>query len=78
MDKTKITVRVPHELINKAKQFAKQNNTTLTSLIETYLQQLPGQSDLANTPIVQRLTGGLSTEVSIDDYHKHIEEKYGQ
>jgi hypothetical protein len=29
-----------------------------------------------NAPIVRRLSGILSPEVSLDDYKKHLEEKY--
>ena len=76
MDETKMTVRVPRVLVEKAKQFAAQNNTTLTNLIEAYLQRLPNQSNLESAPIVQRLSGILSPAVSVDDYHRHLEEKY--
>ena len=76
MDETKMTVRVPRVLLEKAKQFAAQNNTTLTNLIEAYLQHIPSQSNLESAPIVQRLSGILSPAVSIDDYHRHMEEKY--
>jgi hypothetical protein len=76
MDETKMTVRVPRVLLEKAKQFAAQNNTTLTNLIEAYLQRLPSQTNLESAPIVQRLSGILSPAVSVDDYHRHLEEKY--
>lgn len=76
MDETKMTVRVPRVLLEKAKQFAAQNNTTLTNLIEAYFQRLPSQKNLGSAPIVQRLSGILSPAVSIDDYHRHLEEKY--
>ncbi len=77
MKETKLTVRVPKELVDKAKRYAAENNTTLTNLIEAYLQHLPPQGSLADAPIVQRLTGILSPEVSMKDYYKHLEEKYG-
>ena len=77
MEETKLTVRIPRELVNKAKQFAAQNHTTLTNLIEAYLQNIPVQGSLDNAPIVRRLTGSLSQDISIVDYQKHLEEKYG-
>jgi Family of unknown function (DUF6364) len=77
MEETKLTVRIPRHLVNKAKQFAAQNHTTLTNLIEAYLQNIPAQGLLEDAPIVQRLSGSLSQDVSIEDYHKHLEEKYG-
>jgi hypothetical protein len=77
MEETKLTVRVPRHLLEKAKRFAAQNNTTLTNLIEAYLQHIPLEGDLESAPIVQRLSGIVSPEVSVEDYHRHLEEKYG-
>ena len=37
MDQTKLTVRVPRDLLENVKRYAAQNNTTLTNLIEAYL-----------------------------------------
>jgi hypothetical protein len=78
MNETKLTVRVPRELLENVKRYAAQNNTTLTNLIEAYLRRIPVQAPLENAPIVQRLSGTLSKEVSVQDYKKHLEEKYGE
>ena len=77
MSDTKLTVRVPRDLIEKAKQYASKNQTTVTNLIQGYLQTLPTQGALQDAPIVQRLSGILSSDISIDDYRKHLEDKYG-
>jgi hypothetical protein len=78
MEKTKLTIRVPRDLIEGAKRYASQNDTTLTRLISEYLRQLTARSDpLTNAPIVQRLSGTLSPEVSADDYRQYLEKKYG-
>ncbi len=76
MQETKLTVRVPRELLENAKRFAVQNNTTLTNLIQAYLRRIPAQSPLENAPVVRRLSGILSQNVAIEDYKAHIEEKY--
>ena len=78
MQETKLTVRVPRDLLENVKRYAAQNNTTLTNLIVAYLRRIPIQSPLENAPIVRRLSGTLSQEVSVQDYKKHLEEKYGQ
>lgn len=76
---TKLTVRVPRRLLENAKRFARENHTTLTELISVYLQQIPGEkSELDQAPIVRRLTGSLSPDISVDDYKKHLEQKYGR
>lgn len=77
MEKTKLTVRVPKDLLENLKHYAKQNETTLTGLLEAYLRRIPSQSSLINAPIVLRLSGTLSQNVSIRDYKQHLEEKYG-
>jgi hypothetical protein len=75
---TKLTVRVPRHLLNNAKRYAQAHQTTLTELIATYLQQIPSESEVLNhAPVVRRLTGLLSSDASMDDYKKHLEEKYG-
>lgn len=76
MQETKLTVRVPRDLLENVKRYAEENNTTLTALIEAYLRHIPSQAPLDNAPIVRRLSGILSLGVSLDDYKKHLEEKY--
>ena len=76
---TKLTVRVPRHLLVNAKRYAKAHQTTLTELISAYLQHIPTESEvLDHAPVVRRLTGLLSPDVSIDDHKKHLEEKYGR
>lgn len=75
---TKLTVRVPRHLLMNAKRYAQTHQTTLTELISNFLQQIPVESEILDkAPVVRRLTGLLSPEVSIDDYKKHLDEKYG-
>ena len=73
---TKLTVRDPRELLENIKRYAAQNNTTPTALIEAYLRRIPTQGVLDNAPIVSRLSGVLSQDVSIKDYQEHLEQKY--
>ena len=79
MEKTKLTVRVPRNVLEGAKRYARENRTTLTRLVSEYLRRLTAQSDpLVNAPIVQRLSGTLSQDVSPEDYREYLELKYGQ
>ena len=78
MDETKMTVRVPRELLENAKRYARQNDTTLTRLVSNYLRRLSIQGDLlAEAPIVQHLSGAMSPDVSKQDYQSYLEGKYG-
>ena len=76
MPETKLSIRVPRGLLENAKRYAVQNNTTLTNLIKAYLRRIPAQAPLENAPIVRWLSGSLSQNVSIQDYQAHLEEKF--
>lgn len=78
MEDTKLTVRVPSDLLKNIKRYAAENNTTLTALIEAYLRQIPVEGDLEDAPIVRRLSGALSPSLSNEDYKKHLDEKYAR
>jgi hypothetical protein len=78
MEKTKLTVRVPRDLLEGAKRYASEHETTLTRLVSEFLRQLSTQDDpLADAPVVRRLSGTLSPDASIEDYRKYPEGKYG-
>ena len=78
MEETKLTVRVSRDLLENVKRYATLNHTTLTALIEAYLRRIPAQYPLEDAPIVRRLSGVLPSDVSIQDYKDHLDEKYGQ
>jgi hypothetical protein len=78
MEMTKLTIRVPTVVLDRAKQYAKSNQTSVTRLVSQYLSQLPIQDDyLQDAPIVQSLIGILSPETTVEDYWRYIDEKYG-
>jgi hypothetical protein len=75
---TKLTVRVPRKLLENAKVYANAHNTTLTRLISAYLERIPAElGSLEDAPVVRQLTGLLSPDVSVEDYRRHLDEKYG-
>ena len=78
MEKTKLTVRVPRDLLDGAKRYANAHDTTLTRLVSEFLRQLSIQEDpLADAPVVRRLSGTLAPDASIDDYREYLGKKYG-
>ena len=79
MEKTKLTIRVRRDWLEGAKHYARENNTTLTRLVSEYLRHLTVEKNpLSDAPIVQRLSGVLSQDVSVEDYRRYMEQKYGQ
>lgn len=74
---TKLTVRVSEELLQGAKRYAAKNGTTLTRLISAYLERITqDEAGAENAPIVRRLSGILSPEISQQDYREYLERKY--
>jgi hypothetical protein len=57
MEKAKLTVRVPRDLLDGAKRYANEPDTMLARLVPEFLRQLGTQSDfLADAPVVRRLS----------------------
>jgi hypothetical protein len=78
METTKLTIRVSRDVLEGAKRYARTNQTTLTRLVSEYLRRLTAETDpLADAPIVQRLSGTLSQNVSVEDYQQYLDKKYG-
>ena len=78
MERTKLTIRVPRDLLENAKRYARQHDTTLTRLVSNYLQRISNLEEvLKDAPIVEHLSGSLSPQVSETDYKAYLEGKYG-
>ena len=59
MQDTKLTVRVPRDVLEDAKGYAQRNRTTLTRLVSEYLRRLADEKGpLADAPTVRRLAWG--------------------
>ncbi|MBI9045521.1 MAG: hypothetical protein JEZ06_13605 [Anaerolineaceae bacterium] len=76
--KKKLTLRIREELIPYAKTYAREQGTSVSKLIEDYLQFLLINQDeqFGDTPILRKLTGILPEDVSIDEFAQYLEEKY--
>jgi len=78
MEMTKLTIRIPADVLERAKDYAEANQTSVTRLVTQYLSQLPiEQSFLDRAPIVRSLIGILSPDTTVEDYWRYIDEKYG-
>lgn len=78
--KTKLTLRLDDDLIEKAKRYAEQTGTSVSQLVADYFAALDAEtpvSGTALTPRVQRLLGALKgAAVSEEDYRRYLEDKY--
>lgn len=82
MDK-KLTVSLDQTVIEKAKQYAKENNTSLSKMIEAYFDSLTKlnkeQEKVEVSPLVESLCGIIQLPKDFDfkkAKKKYIMEKY--
>lgn len=80
MDK-KLTLSLNGNIIETAKNYAKSNNTSLSKLIESYLNSLTKREkkETGITPLVESLSGVISIEDDFnvkDAYAQYLMEKY--
>lgn len=78
---SKLTLKLNHDVIQRAKQYAEAHNISLSRLIENYLQSLaaPSPSSVVITPLVQSLSGVVDQEHIVSDkdaYADYIKKKY--
>lgn len=76
---TKLTLKLNQEIIEKAKEYAKNKNTSLSKLIENVLSRMTASDDFNPkiTPLVDGLSGIIdANEINEDDYRSYLEEKY--
>ena len=78
---TKLTLSLDKEIIEKAKDYAKKNNVSLSFIIENYLLKIVSdfkeKSDIKGS-IVSELSGIIKLEGDDykDEYVNYLEEKY--
>lgn len=78
---TKLTLKLKESVIEKAKKYAKKQDTSLSRLVENYLLNITNEKDSENdiTPLVKSLSGiiDLSNEVDLKGgYTAYLAEKY--
>lgn len=74
--KKKLTLSVDEQVIEHARRYSREHNTSISQLVTTYLSHLDAPPDRKFSPLVQRLRGILPSDVSIEDYRRHLEEKH--
>jgi hypothetical protein len=77
MPRKKLTLSVDEEAIETAKRYSKRHGTSVSELVTRYLGSLVDEGRSA-THIVSKLRGILPPGVSVDDYKKHIADKYAE
>lgn len=79
---TKLTLVIEQETIQKAKDYAKQKNRSLSNIIENYLKSLTKEQPVKQTkmsPLVKSLRGSFKLSKDVDykkEIIKEIEKKH--
>ena len=78
---TKLTIKLDNNVISRAKKYAKQTRTSLSKMIESYLDSVtkPYANDIKITPLVKSLSGVISLPEDYDhkkDYTDYLIQKY--
>ena len=79
---TKLTLTIEQELIQKAKDYAKQKNRSLSDIIENYLKILTKEEKKESSklsPIVKSLKGSFKMPADFDykeELKSRLEQKY--
>lgn len=71
----KLTLTVEEEVIEKARGYSAAHNTSISRLVGHFLARLPVPEQRYG-PTVERLIGVLPADVSVSEYHEHLEGKY--
>ena len=77
----KLTLKLDANVIEKAKEYAKAKNTSLSALIENYLQKITSEKKGKRkiTPLVKSLSGIIDLPADYDhkkDYADYLMRKY--
>jgi len=80
---TKLTIKLDESVIERAKGYAKQKQTSLSKLIESYLNYLTTSKEDTEeiTPLVKSLSGVIDLPKNYDikkEYKRHVLNKYSK
>ena len=80
---TKLTLRLNNDVIERAKQYASNQNISLSKMVESYLDSITRQNELkvktSLTPLVKSLIGVMDLPADFDykkEYRDYLEQKY--
>lgn len=78
---TKLTLKVDKEIIERAKKYAQERNTSLSQMVEDYFDIIvkPSETDIELTPLVKKLSGVAKVPKNYDskkEYSKYLVKKY--
>jgi len=78
---TKLTLKLRKSVIDQAKKYASNHDTSLSRIVENYLAAITADSDEKDgiSPLVKSISGIIQLPDNFDhkaDFHKHLDEMY--
>ena len=77
---SKLTLSVDGAVVKRAKRYARRRGTSVSRLVEQYLELLSRPAPLQDesvTPLLKQLREDFKgVTLDISDYHKYLERKY--
>jgi hypothetical protein len=78
---TKLTLKLEHTIIERAKDYARTRNTSLSRIVESYLKRITTEEDHTDTitPLVKSLSGVIDLPAAFDEkkaYSDYLVSKY--
>ncbi|HEY3170005.1 MAG TPA: DUF6364 family protein [Thermoanaerobaculia bacterium] len=72
----KLTLSVDSAVIRRAKRLAKKRGTSISRMVETYLDLVSRTPETTDEPPVLRRLRGSLKGIGADDYRRYLSEKY--
>lgn len=73
----KLTLSVDEDVVARAKKLAEQRGTSVSALVERYLDRLTTEPPAGDQPPVLTRLRGVLRGVDPADHRRHLERKYG-
>jgi len=78
---TKLTLKLKKTVIERAKKYASDHETSLSRIIENYLAAITAESNEKDeiSPLVKSISGVIHQSKDFnhkENFHKHLNEKY--
>lgn len=71
----KLTLSIEERVIERAKRYAKARRTSVSELVETYLDALSKPLEPVDAPVLRSLRGALK-RADPKDYRRYLARKY--
>ncbi|MFN2343928.1 MAG: DUF6364 family protein [Desulfonatronovibrio sp.] len=76
MQTSKLTIRLPKDDLEFAKEYARQHGVSLTQLVNRYFQSIQNATQNVTHAEVQKITGLIPQDIDLNEYLQHIEKKH--